>query len=177
MRQVGRVLAMIAVALLGFGGYTAAAQESLVYSFPNGSAGPDASGPGASLVFDAQGNLYGTSQLGGTRGEGTVFELLPAQGGGWTEKVLYDLGQCPSEPCSGISEPEGSLIFDAHGNLYGTATTGGPGGEFGGKGAAFELSPGAGGVWTETTLYEFGAVSGDGANPVSGLIFDAEGDL
>ena len=91
MTKAGRVLTMIAVALLGFGAYTVAAQESLLYSFPNGSAGPNASGPGASLIGDSSGNLYGTTQLGGAKGEGTVFELSPAVGGGWTEKVLYML--------------------------------------------------------------------------------------
>ena len=92
MKQAGRIMTMIAVALLGFGGYRAVAQESLLYSFPNGSAGPDASGPGASLVSDAQGNLYGTTQLGGAKGEGAAFELSPAAGGGWTEKVIYSFG-------------------------------------------------------------------------------------
>jgi uncharacterized repeat protein (TIGR03803 family) len=176
MKQVGRVLTM-AVALLGFGAYTAAAQETLLYSFTSGSAGPDASGPGASLISDAEGNLYGTTQLGGAKGEGTAFELSPAVGGGWTEKVIYSFGQCPQAPCSGASEPEGSLIFDAQGNLYGTTESGGPGGEFGGRGTVFELSPGAGGVWTETTLYEFGAAAGDGTNPVAALIFDGNGNL
>jgi uncharacterized repeat protein (TIGR03803 family) len=177
MKNAIRILTTIAVSLLGLSAYTAAAQESLLFSFPSGSAGPNASGPGASLISDAQGNLYGTTELGGTRGEGTAFELSPAVGGGWTEKVLYSFGQCPTEPCSGISEPEGSLIFDGSGNLYGTTESGGPGGEFGGKGAVFELSPGAGGVWTETTLYEFGAAAGDGSNPVAALIFDGEGNL
>jgi uncharacterized repeat protein (TIGR03803 family) len=88
MRQVERLLTLIVVAMVGIGAETAAAQESLVYSFPNGSAGPNASGPGASLIYDAQGNLYGTTQLGGAKGEGTAFELSPAVGGGWTEKVL-----------------------------------------------------------------------------------------
>jgi uncharacterized repeat protein (TIGR03803 family) len=177
MTKAGRVLTMIAVALLGFGGYAAVAQETLLYSFPNGSAGPDASGPGASLIGDSSGNLYGTTQLGGAKGEGTVFELSPAVGGGWTEKVLYSFGQCPQAPCSGASEPEGSLVFDAQGNLYGTTESGGPGGEFGGRGTVFELSPGTGGVWTETTLYEFGGVTGDGANPAAALIFDATENL
>jgi uncharacterized repeat protein (TIGR03803 family) len=177
MRQVERLLTLIVVAMVGIGAETAAAQESLVYSFPNGSAGPNASGPGASLIYDAQGNLYGTTQLGGAKGEGTAFELSPAVGGGWTEKVLYSFGQCPQAPCSGASEPEGSLIFDAQGNLYGTTESGGPGGEFGGRGTVFELSPGAGGVWTETTLYEFGTNARDGTNPVAALIFDANGNL
>ena len=132
-----------------------------MYSFPNGSGGPNASGPGAGLISDAQGNLYGTTQLGGAKGEGAAFELSPAVGGGWTEKLLYSFGQCPTEPCSGLSEPEGSLIFDGQGNLYGTTESGGPGGEFEGRGGVFELSPGAGGVWTETTLYEFGTNSPD----------------
>jgi uncharacterized repeat protein (TIGR03803 family) len=42
----------------------------------------------AGLIFDASGNLYGTTQSGGIYGYGTVFELLPKPGGGWTEKIL-----------------------------------------------------------------------------------------
>lgn len=127
MKNVSRILMMIALALAGIGAEAAVAQESLLYSFTSGSAGPDASGPGASLISDASGNLYGTTQLGGAKGEGAVFESSPAEGGGWTEKVLYSFGQCPTKPCSGVSEPEGSLIFDGQGNLYGTTESGGPG--------------------------------------------------
>ncbi len=129
--------------------------------------GTDGGYPYSGVVFDASGNLYGTTQAGGTTGNGTVFRLSPRQGGGWTEHVLYSFianGQ------DGIS-PYGGLTVDAHGNLYGTTKLGGSLGE----GTVFELSPGSGGSWIETVLYSLGGTAG--AFPVAGLIFDMSGNL
>ena len=64
------------------------------------------------------------------------------------------------------------LIFDQAGNLYGTTATGGLG-----SGTVYELSPAVGGGWTETVLYKFGSRTKDGANPYSGVVFDAAGNL
>ena len=65
--------------------------EKVLHSFGNGT---DGVGPQAGLIFDAAGNLYGTTAKGGTYGiDGTVFELTPTAGGGWTEKMLYSFGQ------------------------------------------------------------------------------------
>src|SRR5208337_4978398 len=61
--------------------------ESVLYSFKGGT---DGGYPKAGLVRDAQGNLYGTTVLGGTYNWGTVFELTPQAGGGWTEQVLHN---------------------------------------------------------------------------------------
>jgi uncharacterized repeat protein (TIGR03803 family) len=115
------------------------------------------------LVLDAAGNLYSSTTSGSTRGGGAVFQLSPAAGGYWPEKVLSGSG--------GIS----NLIFDAAGNLYGTRSFGGT---YGG-GVAFELSPKAGGGWAEKALYNFGGVGHglDGYQVSSGLIFDAAGNL
>ncbi len=60
------------------GGWT----ETVLHSFGNGADGVD---PEAGLIFDAAGNLYGTTAGGGTYSGGTVFELTPTAGGGWTE--------------------------------------------------------------------------------------------
>ena len=125
--------------------------------------------PEAGLILDPEGNLYGTSSAGGTYGYGTVFELTPAQGGGWTQTVLYSFmfGRDGAYP-------QGGLIFDAVGNLYGTTPYGGTYG----YGTVFELSPVAGGGWTETVLYSFNDNNGtDGVYPEAGLIFDAAGNL
>ena len=70
---------------LAGGGWT----EQVLYSF-NPYNGTDGEFPSASLIFDAAGNLYGTTFVGGTHGGGTVFELTPSAGGGWTEQVLYN---------------------------------------------------------------------------------------
>ena len=141
------------------GGWT----ETVLYSFGNGT---DGQNPYAGLIFDKNGNLYGTTVGGGTYTYGTVFELTPQAGGGWTEKVLYSFGNGTD------GHNPGGLIMDAAGNLYGTTNRGGTYG----AGTVFELTPQAGGGWTETVLYSFGNGT-DGADPLGGLIFDAAGDL
>ncbi len=161
------IWAIFAVALL-MTDTPATAQERVLYSF-NPSAG-DGSDPVAGLTFDTAGNLYGATNTGGAYGYGTVFELSPVSGGGWTEKLLYSFNQ---DGTDGIS-PQGTLIFDSAGNLYGTTYMGGPHGTSGGS--VFELSPVAGGSWTEKILHQFGN-PGDGINPQSSLIFDAAGNL
>ena len=136
--------------------------------------GADGVCPEAGLIFDAAGNLYGTTVGGGTYNAGTVFELTPAGGGVWTEKVLHSFVGNSSDGWW----PSDGLIFDAAGNLYGTTTTGGTSvySCTGGCGTVFELSPAADGSWTERVLYNFGGPP-DGAVPHDGLIFDAAGNL
>jgi uncharacterized repeat protein (TIGR03803 family) len=145
------------------GGWTGA----VLYSFGGL---PDGSNPTAGLIFDAAGNLYGTANYGGVVGEGTVFELTPSGGGNWAETVLYSF--CSQSDCVDGSVPAAGLIFDAAGNLYGTAIGGG---NYQG-GTAFELTPTAGGGWTEEVLHSFGNGT-DGFWPHAGLIFDARGNL
>ena len=170
MKHIGRVLTLIALALLGIGALPAAAQESILYSF--GGVSSDPSEPNAGLILDAKGNLYGTSQYGGVNGNGAVFELSPKEGGGWTETVLWSFNQGTEG-----GQPLGSLVFDKDGNLYGTLEYGG----LNGGGSVFELSPGAGEVWTLKLLYSFDQSNGNGesgpANPYANLIFDSDGNL
>jgi uncharacterized repeat protein (TIGR03803 family) len=143
--------------------------EKVLYSFCSAGASGchDGSLPGANLVFDAAGNLYGTTEDGGAYGVGTVFQLSPNTNGRWTEKVLHSFGNGTDE-----SQPAGSLIFDPAGNLYGTTTNGGTYG----SGTVFQLSRGTNGKWTEKVLHTFGKGK-DGKKPVAGLIFDAAGNL
>jgi uncharacterized repeat protein (TIGR03803 family) len=143
--------------------------EKVLYSFKND--GTDGINPKAGVIFDAAGNLYGTTSHGSPSHQGTVFELTPAVGGTWTEKVLHSFINDGMD--GGIPEA-GPLIFDAAGNLYGTTFTGGAYG----SGTVFELTPAAGGTWTEKVLYSFNPFNGaDGAAPYDGLIFDAAGNL
>jgi len=152
-------LALLATSVL------AAGQETALHSFqPKGT---DAAFPSAALIADGMGNLYGTSPSGGTYNAGVAFELIPQQGGGWTEKVLRSFGQGTDGRF-----PYGSLILDASGNLYGTASAGGSVA----AGVVFELSPQSNGTWTETILHNFRGGS-DGSLPQAGLIFDAAGNL
>jgi uncharacterized repeat protein (TIGR03803 family) len=124
--------------------------------------------PRGALIFDAKGNLYGTTQSGGALKYGTVFELSPSSGGSWTQTVLHNF----SINSTDVAYPVSSLIFDALGNLYGTASYGGQTG----GGGVFELSPTTSGTWTETILYFFTGVS-TGYNSWSPLIFDSAGNL
>jgi len=128
--------------------------------------------PTAGLVLDPAGNLYGTTYGGGS-GHGVVFKLTPTTGGGaWIEKVIHTF-------TGGVDggNPFAGLILDKIGNLYGTTTTGGVlTGGGAGYGVVFELTPMAGGAWTEAPLYTF-AGKPDGANPYGSLIFDANGNL
>ena len=140
--------------------------EKVLWNFGSGA---DGSYPQGGLIFDAAGNLYGTTTSGGAHGPGTVFELMPAGGGTWSERVVHSFGNGADG-----SGPYAGLIFDAAGNLYGTTHQGGTYGYPGGT--VFELTPAAGGTWTEKGLYNFGSGT-DGAAPLAGLIFDAVGNL
>jgi uncharacterized repeat protein (TIGR03803 family) len=138
--------------------------ESVLYSFTGGA---DGGSPWAALVFDAAGNLYGTTWVGGADGKGAVFKLTPNPDGTWTESVLYSFtgGADGAYPAAGV-------IFDAAGNLYGT--TGGGGADD--NGAVFKLTPDPDGSWTESVLHSFTG-GADGGGPVTALIFDAAGNL
>jgi len=141
------------------------ATEKKLHNFGSGM---DGKTPYASLIWDAAGNLYGTTSLGGVHGAGTVFEMTPNQSGGWTEKVLHNFG----EGMDG-QKPYGNLIWDADGKLYGTTESGG----VYAKGTVFELSPNGSGGWTEKVLHNFGLYTGDGASPNGGVVWDASGRL
>ena len=149
--------------------------ESVLYSFCPQSGCLDGKEPYYPLVFDSQGNLYGTTLSGGSSNGGVVYELSPPPGGNgpWTETVLYNicLVTCPDG-----EQFIGGLAIDSHGNLYGAAEQGGSNHN---TGLIFELSPGGGGSWTYTVLYNFCSLTNcaDGSSPQGGLIFDAHGNL
>ena len=136
--------------------------------------GRDGDQPEAGLIFDAAGNLYGTTEGGGAyKHYGTVFQLTPGAHGTWTEKVLHSFDKGMNG-----NRPEASLILDSAGNLYGTTVGGGYGTcDPVGCGTVFELSPGTNGKWTEKTLHRFKNNGHDGYNPYASLIFDSAGNL
>jgi uncharacterized repeat protein (TIGR03803 family) len=109
--------------------------ETLLHSFNNDTT--EGFYPYSALIFDAAGNLYGTTEAGGPYYGGTViggtaFKLTPEVGGVWTETVLHFFG------ASGDGDAVlGDLIFDAAGNLYGTTDDGGTTG----YGTVFEIVP------------------------------------
>jgi uncharacterized repeat protein (TIGR03803 family) len=124
-----------------------------------GQTSTDATYPVDPLVFDKAGNLYGVTPRGGPKDWGTVFELTRKPDGVWARKTLYAFGAGAD---GGF--PDGALVLDAAGNLYGTA------------GAVFELSPRGDGSWTHTVLYKFAGYP-DGSGSGAGVIFDSAGNL
>lgn len=146
------------------GGFT----ESLLHAFKyTGRRNPDGANPYATLMFDAVGNIYGTTYTGGYYGYGTVFELSPQPGGGWAEKVLHNFTPNGTDGLYPIA----AVIMDSAGNLYGTAEVGGAYGH----GVVFELSPSPGGGWQERILVSFDVT--DGETAAAPLTFDAAGNL
>jgi len=141
------------------GGWT----QTVLYSFLGGS---DGSAPEGALVFDSLGNLYGGTYAGGTHNLGTIFELSPASGGDWTEKVLYNFAGGTDGANS-----NGSLVFDAAGSLYGTTVLGG----INGIGTVFQLSPATGGTWTEVVL--FTCSQAVGGEPHGDVVSDSKGNF
>ena len=127
------------------------------------------------LVFDTTGSLYGTTEYGGANKAGTVFKLTPSSGGVWTESVLYSF--CGQSNCTDGKNPVAGVIFDAVGNLYGTAS-GGKNGQYcyDGCGVVFELTPTTSDGWTEGLLYSFTG-GADGADSFAALVFDTVGKL
>jgi uncharacterized repeat protein (TIGR03803 family) len=129
---------------------------TVVHNFTGGT---DGGGPVDGLLVDAKGSLFGTTSGGGAAGAGTVF-LVDTHG---TQTVLHSF-----QGGADGATPNGGLIQDAGGTLFGTTTAGG--------------TAGAGTVYsmrgkTERVLYSFAGGTADGATPQAGLVRDASGKL
>ncbi len=121
---------------------------------------PDGNEPAAGLVQATNGNLYGTTYLGGGAVEnGTVFKITPSG-------TLTTLHGFVGEPTDGLF-PYSGLIQASNGNLYGTTGAGGANN----LGTVFEITPGG----TLTTLHSFDKT--DGSDPVAGLVQATNGDF
>ena len=155
---IGRTFAMGAasclVLFLRMASSTAA--EKVVHAFDGG----NGEMPAAGLIADQDGNLYGTT----AGGWGTVYEVKPDG----KAQVLYAF-----QGGNDGQAPYGSLLLDGSGNLFGTTSVGGGAGCLGaGCGTVFSLTPNG----KEKVLYVFKG-QGDGWNPLSNLVEDANGDL
>jgi uncharacterized repeat protein (TIGR03803 family) len=133
--------------------------ETVLYSFTGGTA--DGCYPFGGLLRDKAGNLYGTTEVCGASGIGTVFEVSKTG----KETVLHSFNGGSSDGCDIFGTP----AMDKAGNLYGTANA---------CGAAE-----AGMMWKvskkgkETVLHNFAGGSSDGSEPIAGVIMDAKGNL
>jgi uncharacterized repeat protein (TIGR03803 family) len=141
-------------------------EEKVLYSFAGKA---DGANPEASLVADLEGNLYGTTNLGGRYDHGTVFELIPpivdgkAQSEPWTKVVLHSFGKSDDG-----ADPVAGVTFDAAGNLYGTTSDGGASG----YGTVYQLKRSKSG-WSERVLHEFD-MHADGGVPYAGIVVEGE---
>ena len=123
------------------------------------------------VVADAHGDLFGNTTIGGTDNAGVVFELIPGASGSYTERILHNL----TGGTDG-TQPVGTPVLDAHGDLFGTAALGGVRCSGIGCGTLFELTP-SGTSFTFRTVHLFTGPP-DGADPEgSGLIPGPHGTL
>jgi uncharacterized repeat protein (TIGR03803 family) len=186
--------------------------ESVLYSFANA---PDGANPENGLIMDSAGNLYGSTHGGGGNGKGCVYELSPS-GNTWTERVIYDINSAHSALTLGPTgtiygttyttifeltpngsggwtptvlftfdsagsategyDPNGTLVLDGAGNLYGTTETGGANN----AGVVFKLTPAQTTPWPETLLFSFGGnakYGPNGSDPVAGIVFDSKANI
>ncbi len=167
----GGLIADAAGDLFGTAMYGGPASAGTVFEIAAGSGtvtplaafgGTNGQDPAGGLAMDAAGDLFGTTELGGTDNDGTVFEV-PAGGGGIVTLASFD--------GTDGSLPQGTPHLDAAGDLYGTAEDGGAGM----AGTVFEVVAGSGAI---TTLASFpGYPSAAGAQPRAGVVADAAGDL
>ena len=133
--------------------------EKVLYSFTNGN---DGGLPFGGLVFDQAGNLYGSTEIGGAGGGGTLFELSQS-GGNWTLTTFYSL--------EGRGGPYDTLTMDAAGSLYGSTYRDGSYQQ----GNVFKMSR-SGGGWTYSSLYDFSGGS-DGMEPTGSVVLDTAGSV
>src|SRR5580765_3968137 len=158
--------AVAATAVFALSLATAAAETTnIIFSFGEG----EGEYADTDLETDGAGNIYGTTVLGGDSGGGTVFQLRPTANG-WAHTVLYSFtgGADGGEPYKGVT-------LDRHGNLYGTAVTGGSGGCEGGCGVVYKLTN-SGGTWRQRVIHAFTG-GDDGSGPGARVTVDGNGDV
>jgi uncharacterized repeat protein (TIGR03803 family) len=121
--------------------------------------------PNGTFIIDQSGNLYGTLAFNGPNGNGGVYQFNISTG------VLTLLYGVSGDPYEGYG-PQGGVVMDQAGNLYGVDPNDGPYFE----GFVFKLSPASNGGWTFTDLHDFTGGS-DGAAPYCTLALDANGNV
>jgi len=163
------LLLMLAAFAFTSARHAQASSFQVIYTFH----GTDGEEPYAPMIADSAGNLYGTTEFGGSQQWGTVFKLTKGAGGTWTETTLYNFSNGPDG-----GEPAAEVVMDAAGNLYGTTTAGGDAAcvtLHGYCGVVYKLTLNLDGSYTESVLVDFTGTNG--LNPVAGLTFDEAGNL
>jgi uncharacterized repeat protein (TIGR03803 family) len=162
MKTLSRLNALLAGAAgclsVLHGPVACAATDTVLYAFCTQPACAAGSGPDGTLL-DVSGRLFGTTNVGGAYGGGTVFYASPT--GGLTTIHHFGNGADGSAPIAGV--------IDVNGMLYGTTTSGGAYGQ----GTVYSIDPKTG---VETVLYSFQNNGTDGVDPHAGLI-DVNGML
>jgi uncharacterized repeat protein (TIGR03803 family) len=144
--------------------------ETVLYYFTGDGGVPgskDGAHPEAGLIEGSDGNFYGTTFLGGTYNQGTVFKVTPSG----NETVLYSFQGNVSGSTDG-AQPQAGVIFGRDGNLYGTTYQGGTHN----LGTVFQLTPSG----IETVLHSFAKAIGgasDGGYPTAGLVQGNDGNF
>jgi uncharacterized repeat protein (TIGR03803 family) len=132
--------------------------QTALYNFEE----PTSCEPFGGVIFDASGNLYGTTTRGGPADRGTIYQLTP-HGITWSETVLYDF---TGHEDGGY--PQAGLISDGNGGFYGAASQSTPGG-----GTIFHLAQ-SGGAWNFNVIF---SLPGNGTGVLRDLTMDAAGNL
>ncbi|HEV3273033.1 MAG TPA: choice-of-anchor tandem repeat GloVer-containing protein [Candidatus Methylacidiphilales bacterium] len=147
---------------------TAQGQLTILHSFGDGSVTGDGRVPESELVQAADGNFYGTTNTGGSAGNGTVYKITP-QG---QVTILHSFGD-GSVPNDGASPAQG-LLQGPDGNFYGMTSSGGIGGASAGFGTVYKMTPQ--GVVTILHRFNDGSVPDDGNDPAGDLILGLDGN-
>ncbi len=142
----------------------------------------DGYSPESRAIIGPDGALYGTTYMGGQYDAGTLYRLSPpptvcrATLCSWTKTILHTF---PDPGDTDGFYPEGDLIFDRAGNLYGTTVGGGSGAPYGclgfGCGVFYQMVRSQNG-WTEQIVHEFTGGQ-DGGVPHNGVVLDSSGNF
>ena len=145
-----------------------ASREEVLHQFRGGR---DGSQPSGNLILGANGNLYGMTEFGGPRGDGTVFELALGVRGA-SERIIYRF-----QGRTDGAQPQAGLLAGQNGVLFGTTSIGGYRHCIDyGCGTVFELIP-SGTSYSERVIHRFGKSAQDGVGPEDALVADSTGSL
>jgi uncharacterized repeat protein (TIGR03803 family) len=162
LKQACAIAAVVIAAICAPSAPASAAKLTVLYSFCAKASCADGSVPRGDLFLDAAGDLYGLATTGGANGRGAAFRISRASGK-WKYQLLYSF--CAKTDCKDGGGPQGKIIFDSAGNLYGVTFN---------PGTVFALMPNADrSKWSLKTLTRFCAKAGciDGDTPTGGLTY------